>query len=58
MKQIKRWHDVETGEIVTAEQLYAEYIDLMNSGDVERVTFAQYAFNCLTRNNGTLNEID
>lgn len=51
------WRDIESGEIVTREQLYAEYMEALASGIVDPMTFNEYINNSLTRNNGTLETI-
>lgn len=55
--KIKMFRDIESGETVTTEQLYAEYEMNIANGNTEPCTFSEYIWNCLTRNNGTLEEI-
>ena len=50
----EKYYDIEQEQIVTREQLFVEYKELIESGNIETVTFEQYINNCLTRNNGTL----
>lgn len=54
-KQIKLFRDIETGEIITTEQLYDEYIA---NDDGRELTFGEYMWNCQTSQGGTLEEID
>jgi len=47
--------DIESNEIITTEQLYAEYMEnLENLPNEYNYSFAGYIKNCLTINNGTL----
>jgi hypothetical protein len=57
MEKTKKWLDIESREIVTAKQLYDEYIDNMEDGTCGACTFDEYVINCLTINNGTLQEL-
>lgn len=56
-KKVTMFRDIESGEIVTTEQLYKEYEQAMKSGEYDAVEFSWYVWNCLTINNGTLVEI-
>ena len=49
-----RYHDIETDEIVTEEQLKKEYQTQLENGTIDEMTFAEYIRNSLTRYNGTL----
>lgn len=51
------YHDTESGEILTADDLYTEYLEAFKRGEVNGVTFKQHVNNCLTRNGGTLERI-
>ena len=53
----KIYHDIESNENVTTEQLYKEYLYNVKNGYTEKCTFSEYVYNCLTINNGTLEEI-
>lgn len=51
------WIDIETGEIVTAEQLRIEYEHAKEKQpDEYRYSFEEYIRNCKTENNGTLED--
>ena len=51
------WIDIETGEIVTAEQLRIEYEQAKeNQPDEYGYSFEEYIQNCKTENNGTLED--
>ena len=54
---MRRFIDTETDDIFTIEELEQEYNELKASGDTESETFEQYLSNCMTYNNGTLEEI-
>lgn len=47
------YRDIESGEILTIEQLEREYKELRANGETETETFAGYILNC-TSKNGTL----
>ena len=53
----KLFFDIESGETVTLDQLYREYQMNVQNGNTAPCTFPEYVTNCLTRNNGTLEEI-
>jgi len=48
------YKDIETGEIVSREELEQEYESLKATGDTEAVSAGAYISNCMTWNNGTL----
>ena len=54
---MRKFLDIERDEVITLEELRAEFEDLKASGDTESETFEQYLTNCMTKNNGTLEEI-
>lgn len=56
--KVLSFRDIESGETITTEQLYNEYIQNMKSGEYEVVTFSEYVYNCLTENNGTLEVLE
>ena len=56
-KQAKLFRDIETGEIITTEQLYSEYLESMAEDD-RGMTFGEFVYNCTTAAGGTLEEID
>lgn len=53
---MRKYHDIESGEIITMSELEKEYQMLVKNGTIEKEeqNFYQYIENCLTRNNGTL----
>lgn len=53
------WRDIESGELVTAETLMQEYENHLRDEpqEYENVTFWEFVENCMTRNNGTLEEV-
>lgn len=56
-RQMRNFLDIETGDIIT-EQLLAETLELLKEDDdYKNITLAQYINNCLTINNGTLEEL-
>lgn len=52
VKKERSFYDTEHDVIVTLAELRAEY-----EAEEREVSFSQYVNNCLTRNNGTLEEI-
>lgn len=56
-KKVTKFKDIESGEIITIEQLFKEYEQAMKSREYDTVEFSWYVWNCLTINNGTLVEI-
>lgn len=46
----------EQGNQITSEELYKEYQLLVNDGETESETFADYLENCISKN-GTLTEV-
>ena len=57
-KRERKFYDIETKEIVTEDDLARELEELKQSGfEHDDITLAQYINNCLTINNGTLEEI-
>lgn len=62
MCKVRKWLDIECDEIVTEDELREEFAELqaedVNGESGHRdMTFAEYLNNCLTINNGTLEEI-
>lgn len=53
---MRKFKDIETGEIITIAELEAEYNELYATGETETETFSGYLKNC-TSKNGTLEEI-
>ena len=49
-----RYHDIESNEIITEEQLKKEYEQQTESGIIDEMTFSEFIRNSLTRYNGTL----
>ena len=56
-QQVKFFRDTEHNEIITAEQLYSEYLESMAEDD-RGLTFGEFVYNCTTAAGGTLEEID
>lgn len=56
---MKLFKDIETGEYITESDLIEEFGKkiLETPQEYEHITFEQYVNNCLTRNNGTLEEV-
>lgn len=54
---MRKFYDTENDEEITLEELQQEYEQLKANGDTESETFEQYLSNCMTYNNGTLEEI-
>ena len=54
-----KYYDIESGEVITREQLFKEYKhnrEIMP--DEYNYSFDEYVNNCMTANNGTLEIID
>lgn len=51
------YRDIETGGILSREDLIKEYEILYASGETEAENANDYIINCMTKNNGTLEEI-
>lgn len=49
-----KFRDVEHNEIITIDELEAEYKELYANGETEAETFSDYIENCMTYNNGCL----
>lgn len=47
------YHDTESGEILTEDQLRQEFAVLKANNETEAETFGQYIINCISKN-GTL----
>jgi hypothetical protein len=56
---MRYFHDTESRQIISETELLEEFIKLSkeNPAEYENITFGQYISNCLTINNGTLEEI-
>ena len=56
---MRKFFDIETREVITEEILAETLVELKecNPSDYGNITLAQYINNCLTINNGTLEEI-
>lgn len=52
--ETKLYRDIETDEVLTTDELMAEYRHLKASGNTEADTFNDYLSNCLE---GTLEEV-
>lgn len=57
---MRKFHDIETHEIITEEKLRDEYIQKVKEQPEEfsAMSFAEYLSNSLTCNNGTLEEVN
>lgn len=53
---MRRFKDIETGEILTISELEKEYNELYNANETETENFFDYLKNCLSKN-GTLEQI-
>lgn len=51
---MRRWFDIERDEVVTEEQLRAEYEEIKDEVEVD---FEDYIWNCMTHQGGTLETI-
>ncbi len=54
---MRKFYDVDRDETITIEQLEKEYNEIKAIGGTDSETFDEYIINCLTYNNGTLEEI-
>ena len=51
------YRDIETGEILSRTDLIKEYEILYANGETEAENANDYIVNCMTWNNGTLEEV-
>lgn len=58
MKKERLFIDNETGEILTESELLKEFNELKATEQTDAETFAEYINNCMSYNNGTLDEIE
>ena len=56
-RQMRNFLDTETGDIITEQALTVTFEMLKEDDDYKNITLEQYINNCLTINNGTLEEI-
>lgn len=57
-KSERVFHDIESGEIVYESELLTEYfLNVLDDPETYNYTFEEYISNCLTRNNGTLEQV-
>ena len=56
---MKEYRDIESGEIITRDQLFEEYIENLKASPSEymHISFPEYIANCMTYNGGTLEMI-
>ena len=54
---VYHFRDIESGELVTIEQLYSEYQMNVENGNTAPCLFSEYVWDCLTINNGTLIDV-
>lgn len=59
VRKMRFFFDTETREIISESELLEEFLRLAeeNPSEYGNITFGQYLNNCLTINNGTLEEI-
>lgn len=48
------YYDVDREQLLTIDDIKAEYDSLVNSGYAYEETFTEYLNNCMTKNNGSL----
>lgn len=51
-----KFYDTESGRIITENELHSEYLTLLETGEIDEKSFADYVKEC-TGKNGTLEEI-
>lgn len=53
---MKKYRDIDSGEIITRDQLLEEYIKNLKASPAEymHISFPEYVANCMTYNGGTL----
>lgn len=55
---MRKFIDIETNETITEKQLFDEFIMMKEKQPLEYwYSFSEYVNNCMTKNNGTLEEI-
>lgn len=54
---MRKWYDIETDSIVTETELREEFATLCHDGEHDNWTFEDYVDACMTRHNGTLEDI-
>lgn len=56
---MKKYRDIDSGEIITVDQLAAEYIDNLKRcpSEYAHISFSEYIANCMTYNGGTLETV-
>lgn len=56
---MKEFYDIDSNQFITETELLEEFIEVSkaNPTEYENITFGQYINNCLTINNGTLEEV-
>jgi hypothetical protein len=54
-----KYVNLETWQLLTLEQLQADFSGMQKNGEIaEDVLFSEYLNNCMTRYNGTLEEVE
>lgn len=51
-----KFYDTETGKTITENELHSEYLTLLETGEIDEKSFADYVKEC-TGKNGTLEKI-
>lgn len=51
---MKYYYDVDREQLLTIDDIKAEYNSLVKSGYAYEQTFSEYLNNCMTKNNGSL----
>lgn len=55
---VATFYDIDSGEVITSEQLFREYLRAHKSGEIDNgLSFAWYMHNCMTYSGGTLRRI-
>ena len=56
---MKEYRDIESGEIITSDQLQMEYAENTKNNPAEyiNISFSDYVSNCMTYNGGTLEPV-
>lgn len=55
-RKIMRFYDTESGKILTENELHSEYLTMLETGEIDEKSFADYVEEC-TGKNGTLEKI-
>lgn len=55
---MRKWYDIELQTIVTEDELRDEFSTIRNDGEHNGWTFEDYVDACMTRHNGTLEDVE